>query len=196
MDESSDGKWVSMDEIEAEVSRTPDTYRRAMLNRPESVSDEMPRRGPVEGRVLRPGERLPGAAVPTPPPEPKSRTRLMEYVGPVTGRVLGADVFQAFVLDGPAAGQWKVERNHWRAIEMVDGPTYRFGNMGGAPYLDESVHTKTTMYSLHKLGLMVPNNRRLYGFWSSLPPGQMEPIDALYLLIDAEPWQSRACRIE
>jgi hypothetical protein len=164
-----------------------------------SEARDIARRGltPVEGRVLRPGERAPGIDKPyVAPPKPKPPQELMQYFGPVNGRIMGVDVFSAFVMDGTAAGTWKVERNHWRAVEMDASPIYMSRGLGGTPYLDESVHTKTTTYSLHKLGLMGPGSRRMYGFWSSLPPGQIEPIDALFLLIDAEPWQSKACRLE
>jgi hypothetical protein len=59
------------------------------------------------------------------------------------------------------------------------------------------------MYSLQRLAISSPRptlgeepgERRQYWFWSCVPVHEMDPAAAVFLLIDAEPWQTQLCRV-
>jgi hypothetical protein len=184
--------WASLDAIEAEA-RVPDRlaeYRSAMLNR---IPD------PVEGRIVGPGEPSPGRNQTPRQPDPDGKQLTLM---PLEGRPVPGGTYAAFVLDGPAAGTWRVERDHWRAVQ-VDHHRDAMWYANPKGYADESLSMKQTVYSLQRLAISTPRRtlgeepgeRRQYWFWSSVPTWEMDPAAAVFLLIDAEPWQTQLCRV-
>jgi hypothetical protein len=152
----------------------------------------------IEGRVLPPNAPSPGRNQ-GPPPEPKPNRLMMM---PLEGRPIDGGTYAAFVLDGPAAGKWAVQQNHWRAVQMASARSvWHMAN--NAMYQDEVIETKTTVYQLQRLAIGSRGARigsddgeyRQYWFWSSVEPYLMDPAMAVFLLIDAEPWQTQMCRV-
>lgn len=190
---SDDDPWARLDDIESEASRDnrSDQFRRHYLNQVE--------RPAVEGRVLRPGDPSPGRNQSRPEPDPEGQQLMMM---PLEGRPIPGGTYGAFVLDGPAAGQWRVEHDGWRAVEMDHARDAMWYATTTGKYADESLSMKTTMYRLQRLaigttGRLVddPGERRQYWFWSSVPVWEMDPAAAVFALIDAEPWQAQMCRV-
>lgn len=199
MDDADESMWANMDDVERNAhEETRDLARRAMLNR----YDDPSRRGPepVEGRIVRPGEPSPGRNQTPRTPEPQGKSLMMN---PLEGRPIAGGTYAAFVLDGPAAGKWTVERDHWRAVQMDHHQDAMWHAMRGGRYMDEAISVKQTVYHLQRLAIATrqqdpgndPDERRQYWFWSSVPVWEMDPAAAVFLLIDAEPWQTQLCRV-
>lgn len=183
--------WASMDAIEAEVSAetAQSKVRRAL------VGPEVFQRDPVEGRVLRPGEPSPGRNQPRPPDREPEPNQLM--MAPLEGRVLADTAYSAFVLDGPAAGKWEVQHDNWRAVQIDHQRDAMWYATQTGQFTDEIVSVKYTVYRLQRLAIRsrLGDEGRQYWFWSSVPVHEMDPAVAVFMLIDAEPWQTQLCRV-
>lgn len=186
--------WASLDDFEREAK--PHAIERMREHYLNQVEPQI-----VEGRVVRPGEPSPGRNQRAYAPSPDPRGLMMR---PLEGRAIPGGTYSAFALDGPAAGKWVTEHDHWRAVELDhhrDVAWYAM-NPSGA-YQDEALSYKQTLYSLQRLaigsgtrpGEPEPTERRQYWFWSSVPVWEMDPAAAVFLLIDAEPWQTALCRV-
>jgi hypothetical protein len=191
MNDDNESLWVAMDEVEAEFGRpSSNELRRMFMNQ---IPD------PIEGRIVGPGEPSPGRNQMPRTPDPEGKRLMMM---PMKGRPIPGGTYAAFVLDGPAAGQWKVAQNHWRAVQM-DTSRSIWSQDPHSRYQDETISTKTTIYELQRLAISSegrrlidePGQRRQYWFWSSVPAHEMDPAAAVFLLIEAEPWQAQMCRV-
>lgn len=150
-------------------------------------------RSAVEGRVLRPGDPSPGRNQGPRRADPPSKQLRMEYVGPMEGQIVRGGTYGAFCLDGPARGKWQVQVPPFRVVLPVDHLVWMPESTKNI--IDESITVKTVTYDLHRLALHGSEEVRQYRFWSSRPGWDLEPGDALFLLIDAEPWQTALCRV-
>lgn len=147
---------------------------------------------PVQGRIVGPGEPSPGRnQTPYASPPPGKQLQL-EYQGPATGTIVPGGAYGAFCLDGPKATKWQVQIPPFRVIRQR--PPINWATVGSVPDLGVSLEYDT--YDLHVLAMWGSGMERRYRFWSTLPYWEIDPGLALFLLIDAEPWQAQQCRVE